>query len=218
MGRQRAWLPLACVICLVATTVFGQTGSSSRVGLGVSVADSDELYIAAGEDSLKPMFVPALLIPIDLTPRFRIEPEVSVLRIDSTTSTNAPGSGSLLNQERIQTMLHLGAGVFGRTTSDRFGAYYGARFAYLRYSASSDSQFSPSRTTPGSPGLLFAPAVGGEYFLGDRFSLGAELQVRFVRWDDQQVEGRPGPTVTTTNSGNSIATRGAFTVRFYFSS
>lgn len=218
MGRQRTWLPLAWVMCLAATAAFGQSESSRRVGLGVSLSDSSEVFIVAGEGSLKIQFVPVLLIPIDLAPRFRIEPEVSVLRIDSTTSTNAPGSGSQLNQERIQTMLHVGTGAFGRTTRDRLGVYYGARFAYLRYSASSDSQFSPSRTTPASPAFLLAPTVGGEYFLGDRFSLGAELQVRFIWWDDQEVEGRLGPTVTTTNSGNSIATRGAFTVRFYFSS
>ncbi len=208
--------PLALLLfiaSLLTADVSAQPADSNRIGIGVSLSHAGELIFAGGENAVTPSVVSSILVPIDVGRSFRVEPEVGVNRVASsqTYSLSSPEA------RFTYTLLNFGAGAFARATHDRATAYYGGRFNYLHYSRTSEVNTSPVAAEPNFPGWLVAPTVGGEYFLGDQFSLGAEVQVRFIWWsNDTSVTLPGGGTATDKFSGTSIATRAAVTARFYF--
>lgn len=207
---------------LVVVALFGsapaiaQPAESGKIGIGVSISNASELIFAGGESAITPSVVPSILVPIDVGPRFRVEPEVGAMRV-STTRTDTFGGSSSQQSKFTDTFLNFGAGVFGRATHDRATAYYGGRIDYLHFTRTSEVNTSPVSPEPDFPGWLVAPTVGGEYLLGDQFSLGVEVQMRFIWWtNDASVTLPGGSTSTTRSSGTSVATRAAVTARFYF--
>ncbi|PYT03955.1 MAG: hypothetical protein DMF60_16795 [Acidobacteria bacterium] len=216
--KQITWKVLAVIVAwlLVQGSVSAQSnvgGAAARVGLGVSISDVGEL-LPAGSDQTAAI-VPSVLIPITIGDWFRVEPEVGGYR-NTSTLTDVVGSTSGTQTRRF-SLLHIGTGAFGVATKERFKFYYGGRIAYLRYKQSSQTGSFESFTYPSIPGWLVAPAVGGEYMLSDHFSLGGEVQVRFISWSAESVPRTAGGFSTSTIiSGASISTYGALVVRFYF--
>jgi hypothetical protein len=203
---------------LVETPAFAQsTGgvAPARVGLGVSISDVGELPPAGSDETLAVGIFPTILIPINVTPWFRLEPEVGGYA-NSSTVTDAFGSTSSTLTRRF-SLLHLGTGAFGVRTKERFKFYYGGRIAYLRFKQSSKTDSLPeSFTYPSIPGWLVAPAIGAEYFFSDHLSLGGEVQVKFVSWSADSVPRTSGSIATSTSiSGKSTSTHGVLVLRFY---
>jgi hypothetical protein len=206
---------VAALACLaLPDTVFAQPAASEpRLGVGISLADVGELVAISSEDSIASTVIPGVLIPIKLTNRVRIEPEIGGYRNSSTVTQNL-ASGSLPTSHTY-TFFRVGTGAFWLATKDRVTIYYGGRLSYLRYTQSSTVAGRESFTYPTIPGKSFAPVVGGEFHLSDHFRLGGEVQVRFISWDT-------GPTpvgtsvLSSTITGNSVSTHGALTLRFFF--
>jgi len=208
---------LVLIASLVPTNATAQAADSNRIGIGVSISNAGELIFAGGESALTPSVVSSILVPIDIGRRLRVEPEIGAQRVSSTSSQTFGGSSSP-ESKFTSTLLNVGVGAFGRATHDRATAYYGGRFNYLHYSRTSEVNTSPVAPEPNFPGWLVAPTIGGEYLLGDQFSLGAEMQVRFIWWSNESSVTLPGgSTSSNKSSGTSIATRAAVTARFYFS-
>jgi hypothetical protein len=67
---------------------------------------------------------------------------------------------------------------------------------------------------PAVPGWLAAPAIGGDYFLAERLSLGGEVQVRVVSWSADRAAAA-GSSIVQTTSGKSIGTHGLLVLRVY---
>jgi hypothetical protein len=146
---------------------------------------------------------PTIFVPINMSSRFRIEPEIGIGWASATNTSGRTDSTSVV---------HSGSGAFGLASKDRFTAYYGARIAYIRFGQSSTfSTGTNSFTYPSANGFFVAPAIGGEYFLSDRLSLGGEVQVRYTR---STFDASSGSGSITTKSAN---TRGAITLRFWLS-
>src|SRR5437899_8535359 len=87
----------------------------------------------------------------------------------------------------------IGTGVFFAQSREKIRLHYGARFGYARTSTeftsvsrTTTAATSTTNTTTKQTGYFVGPALGGEYFLGDRFSLGAELHVRYTSTDGRQ--------------------------------
>ena len=93
--------------------------------------------------------------------------------------------------------------------------YYDARVAYLNTTLSDALQGTPDTATyPTTRGYTLAPAVGGEYLLGSRVSLGGEVQFRFISTKTTPSSSPyASPTLPTFTTA---ATHGAFVLRFYF--
>jgi len=188
--------------CMLPRHAAAQEGS--RLGVGVSVSDLSELITASGNFAASGV-VPTILVPIKFGERIRLEPEIGF----GWSSEQSEPSGPYVSSRSTASVLHVGTGVFGVAPADRFAVYYGGRFAYLHDDQTSDTG---SATYPSSGnGIFVAPTLGGEYFLGERVSLGAEVQVRYtsVTEDRSAIMGR---NVTTKN----VTTRGALTLRVWF--
>jgi hypothetical protein len=204
---------LTIMCALGATNVLAQTAPAGpHLGLGVAFSDVSDLVTVLSDDAMAATLVPGVLVPIDVTSHFRLEPEVGGFRNSSTLTQSLGIPGVLPSSTRTYTFFRAGTGAFWLTTRDRVTIYYGGRLAYLRYTQSQTG--SGSFTYPTIPGKMFAPAVGGEFRLSDHFRLGGEAQVRFVSWETSSMPS--GAPFTSTIAGDSVSTHGALTLRFYF--
>lgn len=216
--------------CAVAGSAAAQPAPAGglRVGIGAAVSSS-----------------PALLVPIDIGSRLRVEPELSITRSSSTQQSNVvplvvagiPVGSSSLMQELTLTGVTAGAGVFFAPSHDKIKMQYGFKVGYSHTSTKSTTSFPGATTTTSDThlsGYFIGPAIGGEYFLADRFSLGAELQARYTSLDGTQqstpiifqstvvIGGVPTPSTsivpspTTNTSQSSFATRASVVARLYF--
>jgi Outer membrane protein beta-barrel domain len=218
--RHRARSPslLTCVaglvlLVVVPAAVFAQSATRPRVGLGVSVSDVGELVVVGGTGSTSPSVItPTILVPINVTSRFRVEPQVGFYW-NSAVNTTSVGTQTQ-TETRTSSVLHVGSGVFGLTSTERFTVYYGGRVAYLRVTQSDVTGSSPNAYTyPTAPGYFVAPVVGGEYFLSDHLSLGGEVQVRYT---SSTFDANANNRVQSNITSKTASTHGAFVLRFYF--
>jgi hypothetical protein len=203
---------VACLFALAgflaAPSASAQTAappfSRSHVGLGVAVSDAGDALVTASGSTQTAGLMTGIFIPIEVTPQFRLEPEVSFYRNASVqTADNPPGSVF----QSTAASWRLGTGVFMSSSELPFVMYYGARVGYLR-DTTNISSTTTSATAFVIPGFFVAPTVGGEYLLSDRLSLGAEVQVRYSRWSWRDSNG--------TQSQTTASTHGVLVLRFYF--
>ena len=201
---------LFCVLLLaVAASASAQTVSAEpRLGIGISISDIGELIPVLNEDAIAATVVPGVMIPIRITSRLRVEPDIGGYSNSSTSTVQG------ISNERRYSFFRAGAGVFWMTRRDRVTLYFGGRAAYLRYTQSSVTSGRQSVTYPTIPGKLFAPTIGADYRLADHFTIGGEVQVRFVSWDTVSTASTFG--IPSTISGSSVSTNAAFTLRFFF--
>ncbi len=200
--RVGGFLGLLCL--LAAPSALAQGGTIPRVGLGVSISDAGELNVVGGPTAATSVITPTILVPINLSSRFRVEPEVGYFQ-NSYTSTSG-----VVSQTTTDTSARFGAGAFLLTSAQRFTLSYGVRAAYLRNSQSFAGASSSANSSTTVPGFLVAPAIGGEYFLSDRLSLGGEVQLRFT-----SLKATTAATFPATSTATTTSTHGAFVLRFY---
>jgi hypothetical protein len=198
-----------------------------RVGFGASIS------------SISGAVSPGFLIPIDAIAHFRIEPEIAYSRSKNELTTTSsipiitPGLGftpvlvSATSTSTVtSTSTTIGTGVFFVDARDRVRLQYGARFGYVHSSTAPAIAPSSSSTTSRQSGYFVGPAIGGEYFLADRFSLGAELHLRYTSTDIRQQFTSvispplpPGaivvPPPKTSSSQNTLQTRASIVARIY---
>src|ERR1700687_946441 len=136
--KQRVRSSSACVGlvgCLFATPVFAQNAPSPvrpRIGLGVSISDAGNLFVAGLGSTPASVIAPTIFVPINVTSRCRVEPEVGIYR-NSVTNGSTQFSPA---RTTTNSSVHVGAGAFALTSTERFTVYYGARVAYLRFTQS----------------------------------------------------------------------------------
>jgi hypothetical protein len=211
--RAASVCALAITCALFATNAPAQTAPAGpRVGLGVAFSDVSELVTVLSDDAIAATLVPGVLVPIEVSRHFRIEPEIGGFRNSSTLSQSPGIPGGLPSSTRAYMFLRAGTGAFWLTNKDRVTVYYGGRAAYLRYTQSASG--SSSYTYPTIPGKMFAPAVGAEFRLSDHFRLGGEAQLRLTSWETSSAS--PVPAFSSTITSNSVSTHGSLNVRFYF--
>jgi len=61
--------------------------------------------------------------------------------------------------------------------------------------------------------IMFGPALGGEYFLGDNFSIGGEISILHVAINNTE---DPKPTGYKDNKNNYTSTNSGLFLRFYY--
>jgi hypothetical protein len=175
-------------------------------GIGLSV-QSDDAWIYA---------------PIDITPRFRIEPSIRFFNGESESQTQSPDFSSTVTTtvtSEAETR-ELGIGLFGLTSvGESVRVYYGARAAYIdsesklrivsRFMAFEDVE----EEAASADGYRISPTLGFEYLINDRFSIGGEAE-----WFYQDVESELSRTTlnSATAESKSNGTDTRLIVRFRF--
>lgn len=208
---------------LICLFLFSVPAAAAKVGLGASVKDGDS----------------SIYVPIDISPRFRIEPYVRQYGYDSSIGpvgsvARDPGFGTSLGTISLSSSstvdnydsLSLGTGVFGLTRlADNAAIYYGARVAYVESESTTRSDltdpvglFRPVRPVSVdivrvSDGYAITPLAGLEYYPVERFSIAVEIGWEFSRTEDfHSVTGRPDSRSVL----EATRTRASVIVRIYF--
>jgi hypothetical protein len=154
---------------VISITVQAQE-KISWIGLGV------------GLNNLASFDYPSFYLPINISAKFRLEPEIWFYRYSET--------GNIF--EETQTNLSLGLGVFFVVQKEKLDIYYGTRNGII---------FSKTRTWSQTD-FYIGPATGAEYYLHERFSLGGEIQLRYVFLGD--------------DGGAALRINALFLIRWYF--
>jgi hypothetical protein len=180
---------------------LAQERERPRVGVGVGITTFD-FNVSMLASSFPAAIPDSIYVPIALTPTFRIEPEIGVAQLDQTTG-NEPSIAT--------TVWSIGLGVFWLfPTSPQFDVYVGGRV--VRTSYSSTLKFNPPRTNETTEGsdIRVIPALGGEYALHPRFSLGAEVQLQLISFGERTVSS--GGTIP---GASGLQTAGLLFARVY---
>ena len=212
MTRVLSVVLLGVIAVLAAEPAYAQQ-RSRRVGIGAALGDVSDVLLQL---EVGAVIAPVILIPVQVTEGFRLEPEIGVFR--SSVKEIASGASDDEASVNAVTGVEIGVGVFPQTLQEDFRLYYGVRFGYARI-VQEDPLFRDTRTLT-LDGFFVAPAVGGEYLFSDRFSLGAEVQLRHTSVKGENVvEGltlRDGSPASDRIERSTSATRVLFVSRFYF--
>ncbi|PSQ70657.1 MAG: hypothetical protein BRD38_04805 [Bacteroidetes bacterium QH_9_67_14] len=201
--------PLA--LLLAAAPATAQDASYPRVGVGVGVSVSNaspSTSLPAGEAPVS-VPTPSLLIPIDVSETFRIEPVLGYSRL--TTSSSFEGPNDEEETSTTLTSLRIGVGAFAKAPrGNDTNLYFGGRVGYNRVSRSTDDDDEEESTN--ASGFFIGPTVGGSYFFSDFFSIGGEVEARYSNIGTSEEED----DFTVSEDVTTITLRPSLVVRFYF--
>jgi hypothetical protein len=212
--------PLA--LLLAAAPATAQDASYPRVGVGVGVSVSNaspSTSLPAGEEPVS-VPTPSLLIPIDVSETFRIEPVLGYSRLTTSREIDAPDDD--LNEETSTTLtsLRIGVGAFAKASrGNDTNLYFGGRVGYNRASRSTDdgdlrnTDDDDEEDSSNASGFFIGPTVGGSYFFSDFFSIGGEVEARYSNIGTSEAETG---NFTVSEDVTTITLRPSLVVRFYF--
>jgi hypothetical protein len=187
MKRYGRIILIAILSCCLPRVLLAQTGMS-RFGLGINVSKD---------------VITQFLIPITLSAKWRIEPELGIYHY----------SGSDHNRDVSSTLFNVGTGFYAILRRQKTAIYLGGRLGIM-----GNLQTNENKQSPGTNGntcteqnitkLYVAPALGGEYFFIRHFSLGGEIQFQYVfnaPWKERN-----------TVDESILQTKTYFILRWYF--
>ena len=112
----------------------------------------------------------SIYLPILINNQFKLEPFIGFWR-------NNYENG---DYESSNTYMSLGGGAFFTMPHNQYNAYIGGRAA-LTFNNETEKDYPYTDTDKRNRKFFeIGPAVGGEYFLGEHFSLGGEVWVKFT--------------------------------------
>lgn len=179
---------------------------STRVGIGVSlfnVNDLLEFIVSKGVGQTAVFY-----LTFDTSPGFRIEPEFGYSVYNIEEKNNGYTAESTLK------ILRLGTGLFAKNAkNNQYHIYYGIRLGYLYNSEESKyrHEYDSGTDKESSSGFYLSPALGGEYFFSDYFSMSGETQLMY---SSSSFEDSDDPNEEITVSSVSVKT--LISVRYYF--
>ena len=171
---------------------------ATRIGIGVSLGKEaipiDDNFVFSWFD------YPNFYIPILISSHFRLEPVLGFYHY----------SRSRDDMKRSDDIFSLGCGIFPVTQKEKLYIYYGARLEAIHYSSSYEyPDFNNQESDKASKtDFYIGPAIGGEYFFSEHFSLGGEDQVSFIFIG--QDDG------SDNDSESAIRNKTLFFLRWYF--
>lgn len=202
-ARNGLWV---AAICLSVGGLEAQ-GTRARVGIGVSL--NPAAIIAPEEGVFLPIGLGNIYVPINVGRSLRIEPEVGLFR------NKFESNGTGFTESETVSILRAGVGVFYVFRVDgAFRGYIGPRVGMIRTSEESKFTGSPASSTKRTD-RFYGFAVAGEHFFSSHFSLGAEAQLNYITFGDEETDPPPPFPPSGESSQNAITNNGLIFVRFY---
>lgn len=169
--KKVSFILLFAVSFFLASNLIHAQEKENRIGIGVSIGRQiiEEMEYRAFEYT-------RFYVPIIVSSHFRLEPEIGYYRYS--------GSGEDWKESRKR--LSIGCGIFFITRKGKVDIYYGARLGLI-----STSYFYETTTylrDESRTDFYIGPAIGGEYFFSNHFSLGGEIQINHIsigQWSDE---------------------------------
>jgi len=188
------------IIVLMCFYGFSFAQSKTKVGIGIAIIDMQQIFEA--QLSGGGYFSSTITVPINASSTFRVEPELGF-----AISTDEFKSGSFTDEETTSSW-KIGVGLFGLKKFEIFTLYYGGRVGFLTQSVTEDNGTDTDEM--GSTGFYLAPALGGEHYFSDHFSLGGEAQIVYTSIATEPEDGDWEQNLSVIN------TRVLVFVRFFF--
>lgn len=198
-------LPLRRRLALVVLLLFlgggsvaaqPETGEGPTVGIGVTLPPTAIGPVLSSDRDFPIGFTAPVTFSI-----VRLEPQVGYVRVE-----RSEGGGS-----RSTSVLTLGVGSFYLVRFDRTLLLTGVRIGFARTVTTAQPAATPSPAADPPPrktvDFFLGPALGGEHYVSDHFSVGAEVRLLYVNTDSNR------PTVPSITS---LQTGGAAFLRFHF--
>lgn len=186
-----AALFLATTLPASAQEGTGHAHTSNKdfhIGIGAGLSLLSPIILAGGTTLFAgPFGGGSLVIPLDIAGVVRIEPEVAIFHYGEGDNDNFDSA----------TSAKVGVGVFymfgiGGDAQGTVGARLGPQFA-TTYSEDDIPMVGRTETTRSAVNFAAGPALGGEYFPSDYFSIGAEAQLNFIYIGEESITVDPGP-------------------------
>ncbi len=181
---------IVLILCLPAINAIGQNGENDfemkKFGLGLHIQQINIIDLA--DESLFP--ANKVLLAFNNEARsFRTELEFGLIYANNT------------EYKMKTTGLHFGFGFFGMQLIEKTNIYYGGRLGFGRMKRSNGFDYTSSL-------LAFGPCLGVEYFFSSRFSIGGEINIKFMTNSEDDYIDLFDNRVVSTNTG--------LILRFYF--
>lgn len=189
---------LSFMLGLCITTQAQETTTVRKVRFGIGIAIT-ESYESVSWYEVNPV---SIFVPIDLLERFRIEPEIGIIRISEDETER---------YKRNSKGLSIGIGIFPMINRENVNIYYGMRMGLIRtyWSTYYGGELMDDRP---QNGYFIAPAVGGQLFLTNSFALGGEAQFRYISLSGEGTSSMSKVELSTLER----STRALFFIRFFF--
>jgi hypothetical protein len=147
----------------VALAALSPQVGAAEFGVGVSAQSDDAL----------------IYVPIDVTPRFRLEPSLRFEEIHEDSLIQNPFSDPDSVRFEVRSY-EIALGAFGvLALGESVRTYYGARLAYVASDSEARLLISDGAVLEedvDSDGYRISPTLGFEYLVTDRFSIGGEAE------------------------------------------
>jgi hypothetical protein len=193
----------ALALALASPAAAQPRTNEARFGIGVGLATGEipaRDFIAGSTLPGPGGLAPQLYFPINLTPNFRLEPQIGRV---SYKVDEGGGKGAL-------TSLGIGA-FYVMPTGQQTQLYLGGRLI-SSWASQTDAGPTPDKTT--GRDTILAVAAGGEFLASARFAVGAEAQLMFIAVGDRTLKQFGFPDVEIPG-GSAFSTQGVLFVRVY---
>jgi hypothetical protein len=194
-------------LAMAGTPALAQPAAAAAAEVGAAHTDGFHMGLGAGIGLVSPIIFDedilflgpsggSVLIPLDIAGVFRIEPDIGFFHY---ATNNEDGD------DHKSTGVRPNLGLFGMIELSKdamltLGLRLGPQFVSSKSVTVISNPPDPDETITVSRSridFLLSPAVGGEYYFSENFSLGAETQLNFVFVGDEDVERDPATGTTT---------------------
>jgi hypothetical protein len=168
MLHHRLFAACISVVLLLAPSFPSpaQPQDSVTVGLGASI---NSLSVAAADTDAGSVSLTPFSVSIPITAAsFRVEPELGFFRARESTGETS----------QTRSVLTVGTGIFSVLRKGDAQLLLGGRVG-LRRRASS-TEFRSEEESTSATDVSVGPAIGGEYYIGDHFSMGVEARFLYI--------------------------------------
>jgi len=172
MKIQKMFFALVFICCFLFSGIsFAQSDESSvvlrPVGVGLH-AEQYKIGEVIGADYSVVAYTSTVLVPINCSQHFRIEPEFGMLWMHNK------------EEEESNLGVSIGVGMFGMFQREKINLYAGGRFMFSKAEMGGFYYYNGDQLDVKTTIIRVGPAFGFEYFLCKNFSVGGEAGFRYV--------------------------------------
>ena len=139
--------------------------------------------------------IPTILLPITIGSILRIEPEISLERMSTKIAETDGQDGTAIEYSQD---FSLGLLVFLSYEEEENNFYIGVRGAYGMFGTTYEGAFDEADNE--YTAFAITPAIGGELFIKEKFSLGGEILFPYVS-SEQELDSNTNVTLSIMHSG-----------------